>query len=81
MTPERMLALVYTAATKNPKLFDCTTASLGMCLVTCAELGLEPGIAGHVYLIPQENRKARVTEVHLDDRGYKGYCELRAALR
>lgn len=83
MTPDRMLALVYAAATKTPKLFDCTTASLGMCLVTCAELGLEPGIAGHVYLIPR-NMKIRGGRGEADRWemqctllvGYKGYCEL-----
>ena len=83
MTPKRMLALVYAAATKTPKLFDCTTASLGMCLTTCAELGLEPGIAGHVYLIPR-NSKIKGARGEPDRWemqctllvGYKGFCEL-----
>lgn len=76
MTPERMLKLVYAAATKTPKLFQCTPASIGMCLTTCSELGLEPGdVRGHVYLIPRENNKAGVTECTLQI-GYKGYAEL-----
>jgi recombination protein RecT len=75
MTPERMLSLVYAAATKTPKLFDCTTASLGMCLMTCAEMGLEPGQAGHVYLIPRFNSKTNAMECTILV-GYKGLCEL-----
>jgi recombination protein RecT len=76
MTPERMLKLVYAAATKTPKLFQCTPASIGMCLTTCSELGLEPGdVRGHVYLIPRENRRAGVLECTLQI-GYKGYAEL-----
>lgn len=76
MTPDRMMKLVYAAATKTPKLFQCTPASIGMCLTTCSELGLEPGdVRGHVYLIPRENRKAGVMECTLQI-GYKGYAEL-----
>ena len=76
MTPDRMMKLVYAAATKTPKLMQCTPASIGMCLTTCSELGLEPGdVRGHVYLIPRENRKAGVMECTLQI-GYKGYAEL-----
>lgn len=76
MTPERMMKLVYAAATKTPKLFQCTPASIGVCLTTCSELGLEPGDSrGHVYLLPRLNRKADIMECTLQI-GYKGYCEL-----
>lgn len=76
MTPGRMLELVYAAATKNPKLMQCTPASIGICLTTCSEMGLEPGdVRGHVYLIPRENRKAGIVECTLQI-GYKGYAEL-----
>lgn len=70
MTADRMVKLVYAAATKTPKLFDCTPSSIGMCLTTCSEIGLEPGdIRGHVYLIPRGNECTLLV-------GYKGYAEL-----
>lgn len=83
MTPERMLKLVYAAATRQPKLFQCLEteqglASVGMCLTACSELGLEPGAErGHVYLIPRENRKGRYPFMECTLQiGYKGYAEL-----
>lgn len=76
MTGERMVKLVYAAATKQPELLNCTTASIGMCLTTCSELGLEPGdVRGHVYLIPRKNSAAKITECTLLV-GYKGFAEL-----
>ena len=76
MTAERMIKLVYAAATKQPDLLHCTTASIGHCLTTCSELGLEPGdTRGHVYLIPRRNSRAGIVECTLLI-GYKGYVEL-----
>lgn len=76
MTPDRMLKLVYASATKTPRLFQCTPASIGMCLTTCSELGLEPGdVRGHVYLLPRENKRVGAMECTLMI-GYKGYAEL-----
>lgn len=53
ITPERMLRVMFFAMTKNPRIGDCTPASIMESMVTCSEYGLEPGPQGHVYLIPR----------------------------
>lgn len=62
--------MALTAATKTPKLLECSPPSMMQALMHCAELGLEPGGAlGHIYLIPRGGEvQAQV--------GYKGLAEL-----
>ncbi|MCP4739020.1 MAG: hypothetical protein GY873_33045, partial [Bosea sp.] len=68
--PKRLVSVMLTAATKTPKLLECSPPSMMRALMHCAELGLEPGGAlGHIYLIP---RKGEVS-VQI---GYKGLAEL-----
>lgn len=68
MTPERLTRIALTAHLKDPKLFECTPASLLEALMTCSELGLEPD-GQKAHLIPFGNRVTFIPN-------YKGLIEL-----
>jgi recombination protein RecT len=51
--PERVIALTLTAATKNPKLFDCSMESIALSLIQVAQWDLEIGTTAH--LVPFGN--------------------------
>lgn len=74
MTPDRMARIALTQLRKNPKLAQCTAASLGACVLQAAAIGLEPD-GRRAHLIPRENRKAGTTECTLLI-DYKGLVEL-----
>lgn len=61
----------------TPKLGDCHSASVLGGLMTCAQLGLRPGVAGlgHAWLLPMWNGKERRLDATLII-GYRGYTEL-----
>lgn len=69
---------------QNPDLLQCTHASLMASVVTMAQLGLEPGPLGHMYLTPRRNRfKSGPGRNDWSTRwevvpviGYKGYIAL-----
>lgn len=48
VTPERVIALTLTAATKNPALFDCTIESVALSLIQVAQWDLEIGRTAHL---------------------------------
>lgn len=49
MDPDRMIRLALTAATRNPKLLECSQESIGLSLLTASQLGIEPnGRDGHL---------------------------------
>jgi recombination protein RecT len=53
VTPERLLRIAISEVRRNPKLANCSSASLLSAIFSCASLGLEPGgPLGHAYLIP-----------------------------
>lgn len=56
MTPERMARQALTAFRTTKGLDKCSPASFLGTLMTCAQVGLEPGPQGHVYIIPFERR-------------------------
>ena len=78
---DRFVKTVATSIRENPKLLQCSAESLVSAVMTCAQLGLEPGPLGHVYLIPYSNKKEingetkwiQEVEVQL---GYKGLLDL-----
>jgi recombination protein RecT len=72
---DHLLRVAMTEIRKNPKLLECSSQSLLGALMLAAQLGLEPGILGHAYLIPYYNSKTRSTEVQFQI-GYKGYIDL-----
>lgn len=69
MCVNRLIRLFYSELAKNPTLNDCTTESICGSIMSCAQLGLEPGIAGMVYLIPRGGKMTLML-------GYKGMIEL-----
>lgn len=79
MTPDRLLRIATTSIRTNPKLKVCTPESLLGAVMQCAQLGLEPSILGHAYLIPYRN-KDKETGQYKDECqfqiGYKGLIEL-----
>jgi recombination protein RecT len=76
LTAERMARIALTEVRRVPKLALCDQNSFMGAIMTCCQLGLEPGSAlGHAYLIPFENTKKRIVEVQLI-LGYKGMIDL-----
>ncbi len=69
ITPERFARVVLTELRRTPKLLECSPESLLGAMMLAAQLGLEPGPLGHVYLVPY---KREVTLVI----GYRGIVEL-----
>jgi len=66
VTPRRLIRTAMTDIRRNPELAECDRASLFSAIMTCAELGLEPGSGmNYVHLIPRENRKLGVKEVSI----------------
>lgn len=83
MTPERLLRIATTCIRTTPKLKICTPESLLGAVMQCAQLGLEPSILGHAYLVPYKNKKKdeRGRDLGYVDEaqfqiGYKGLIEL-----
>ena len=73
---ERLTKLVMGLVPKNPKILECTPASVAMCLLHCAEWGLEPSTTtGHAWLIPRWSKQAGSQELTFLV-GYKGFLEL-----
>lgn len=52
MNPDRMARVALTCVRTTRNLDKATTASFGGALMTCAQLGLEPGPTGEAYLLP-----------------------------
>lgn len=61
----------------TPKLAECEPMSVLGALMTCAQLGLRPGVAGlgHAWPLPLYNGRERRMEATLII-GYRGYTEL-----
>lgn len=73
LTPDRLLRIATTSIRTNPKLKVCTPESLLGAVMQCAQLGLEPSILGHAYLIPYKNKGIDECQFQI---GYKGLIEL-----
>lgn len=74
LKPERFIRIALTAITKNPKLAQCTQASLIGCLLDLSQMGLEPD-GRRAHLIPFNNNKTGKLECTLIV-DYKGLVEL-----
>ena len=66
---ERYVRLVQTELRKNPALMRCTPQSFLGAVMTSAQLGLEFGPMGQVYLVPFKNEITLIV-------GYKGWLKL-----
>ena len=75
LEPERLARIALTEIRKNPKLLECSRESLLGAVMTAAQLGLEPGVLGHAYLIPYWNNKTKSYEVQFQI-GYKGLLDV-----
>lgn len=74
LSPERMARVALTTIRTNPKLQKCNPVSVLASIVQAAQLGLEPGILGHCYIIPYYN-KDRGMEAQFQI-GYRGMIDL-----
>lgn len=66
-----------TCIQQTPKLADCTPQTVLGALMTCAQLGLRPGVSGlgHAWVLPYWDSKSRTNVAQLII-GYKGYVDL-----
>lgn len=75
LTADKMARLALTVLRKTPGLNACTPESFLGSLMTCSQLGLEPGPMGEAYLVPHKNKKTGTVECTLII-GYQGYSKL-----
>lgn len=64
-----------TALRMTPKLGKCDAASVLGSLMTCAQLGLRPGVLGHAWLLPFWDGRSQSNKAQLVI-GYQGLIEL-----
>lgn len=69
VTIDRFERTVRTAARLNPLLLECSAESFLGAVMHTAQLGLEPGPLGLVYLVPFKREVTLIV-------GYRGYVEL-----
>ena len=74
MDADRMARIALTTIRTNPKLLECSVPSLLGAVMQAAQLGLEPGLIGHCYLVPFKNGKTGQSEVQFII-GYKGMID------
>ncbi|WP_153124629.1 recombination protein RecT [Peribacillus tepidiphilus] len=75
MNPDRMARIALTTIRTNPKLLEASVPSLLGAVMQAAQLGLEPGLIGHCYLVPFKNGKTGQMDVQFII-GYKGMIDL-----
>lgn len=75
LNADRLARIMLTEVRRTPLLAQCTPASFGGAIMTCAQLGLEPGVTGEAYLLPFRNGRKNCYEVQLII-GYQGMVKL-----
>ena len=75
ITPDRLARICLFSIRQNPQLQACNRDSLLASVMQSAQLGLEPGILGHCYMLPFKNNKTGSMDVQFII-GYKGYLDL-----
>lgn len=75
MNADRMARIALTTIRTNPMLLQCSIPSLLGAVMQAAQLGLEPGLIGHCYLVPFKNGKTGQMDVQFII-GYKGMIDL-----
>lgn len=76
MSPERFGRVALTTLRTNPRLLECSAASVLGGFLQAAQLGLEiSDVRGQAYLIPRKNRKTGTIEATFQ-LGYKGMIDL-----
>lgn len=69
MNVDRLSRIALTTMRTNPKLLECSLPSLMGAVMQSAQLGLEPGLIGHCYIIPYGKEATFII-------GYKGMIDL-----
>ena len=76
LTPDRIVKMALVAASRQPKLFECTSQSFLQSVMKSAELGLDcAGTLGQGYLVPYYNTKIKALECQFIA-GYQGLINL-----
>jgi recombination protein RecT len=79
MPADRMARIALTMVRRNADLARCSAPSFMGALMTCAQLGLEPGPLGHAWIIPRQDREDGKGTGNWEatfQLGYKGVIEL-----
>lgn len=75
LSADRLLKVALNCIAKTPKLQECTPGSLLQCIITSAELGLDPGGAlGGAYLVPFKPKEGPPLATLII--GYRGFIDL-----
>jgi recombination protein RecT len=69
MDPDRLVRIALTVVRKTPELGNCSPPSILGALMTCSQLGLEPGAMDLIYLIPRDGE----CTINI---GYRGFIQL-----
>lgn len=69
LTPDRLARIALTTIRTTPKLLECSMESLMASVMQAAQLGLEPGMLGHCYIIPYGKEAQFII-------GYRGMIDL-----
>ena len=75
LNADRMARLALTAFSASADLQHCTAQSIAASLMTAGQLGLEPGVNGHGYLIPYYDNRNKVMVCTFVP-GWKGLVDL-----
>ncbi|MBE3589978.1 MAG: recombination protein RecT [Firmicutes bacterium] len=69
MSADRLARIALTTIRQTPKLLECDQSSLLGAVMQAAQLGLEPGLLGHCYIIPYGREATFIV-------GYRGMIDL-----
>lgn len=69
ITADRLARIALTTIRTNPKLLECSVPSLLGAVMQAAQLGLEPGLLGHCYIVPYGKEATFII-------GYRGMIDL-----
>lgn len=75
MCAKRLVRLFYVEISKNPDLNECTIESICGAIMSCAQYGLEPGIAGMLYLTYRYDKRSDSRKMAVMI-GYRGMIEM-----
>lgn len=72
----KLIGTVLSAVVRNPKILECTQASIFGSIWAAAQIGLDPnGLLGEGSLLPYYNKKKRTYECQFIP-GYRGFIKL-----
>lgn len=75
MEAAQLVRDALTCIRQTPKLAECSPQSVLGSLMTCAQLGLRPGVLGQAWVLPYWDSKSKTNVAQLII-GYKGYVDL-----